>query len=114
MGDLLSDGLFLPAVILAVSAWLVPVLLSKIMPEGVPALVLLAFIATLLMFVLSSALFVLLYAGQGAPLEQMSQFGLGENIVFFGQIGMTSAIIWGPIMLLSVANRPRHWTKAVW
>jgi hypothetical protein len=32
----------------------------------------------------------------------------------FGRLAVVSALIWGPIMLLSVAGLPKHWVKETW
>jgi len=114
MADLLSNNLVVPALILAVLGWLVPVWLSRRMKEGVKPLMRLAFYAILILFVLASGLFYILYLSQGATSQSLVQLGMIENIVFFGRLGLSSAMIWAPVMLLSVMNRPRHWVKETW
>lgn len=109
-----SDAMLVPALIVALSAWVIPKLLSMILPEGVRALMVNALLSTLVLFAISSAFFVVLYIVQGAGAAELAQFGWAENIVFFGRLGLISGIIWAPIMVLSVANLPRHWTKAIW
>lgn len=109
-----SDAMLVPALILALMAWVVPKLLSMVLPEGVAALLINAFLSTLVLFTASSAFFVVLYVAQGAGAADLAQFGWGENAVFFGRLGLTAGIIWGPILVLAVANLPRYWTKAVW
>ena len=54
--SLISDGLFVPAAVLALLAWLVPKLLSMVMPEGVKPLLLIAFLSTVILFLLSAGL----------------------------------------------------------
>jgi len=75
---------------------------------------LLAFLATFIMFLIASGFFFILYLFQGASSSALGQFGFFENLFFFGRLGLSSAIIWAPIMVLSVMNRPRHWTKETW
>ena len=48
--SLISDGLFVPAAVLALLAWLVPKLLSMVMPEGVRPLLMIAFLSTVILF----------------------------------------------------------------
>ena len=114
MTGLLTDNLWLPAVILAVLAWAVPACLARVLPEGVKPLMLLCLLSTFIMFALAAAFFFILYTAQGARVETLNQFGFAENLVFFGRLSLSSAIIWAPVMILSVANRPRHWVKEVW
>ena len=110
----LSDSLFVPTVILAVLAWVTPVLLSRVMAEGLRPLMLLALYSTLILFTLAGGFFYALYLVQGASTQVLGQFGLFENIRFFGRLGLSSALIWAPIMILSVMNRPRYWVKETW
>jgi hypothetical protein len=114
MGSLFSDGLFFPALTLAFLAWLVPKLLSLVMPEGIKPLMLLALLATLILFAVSAAFFVLLYIWNGTPLAEILAFGWAANIVFFGRLGLIAAMIWAPIMILTVATLPRHWIREKW
>lgn len=114
MAEAFSSGLFIPAAILALMAWLVPKGLSMIMPEGVWPLIRLTFYATLILFAMASAFFVVMYAQRGAGWVTLSEFSLIENIALFGRLGLISAMIWAPIMILSVANLPRHWVKETW
>lgn len=111
---LLSDGLFLPALLIAASGWLVPRILATFFPEGVAPLFLNAFLSTLLLFAISSAFFLCLYLWQGAPMAEILAEGIVSNIVFFGRLGLIAAMIWAPIMVLSVAGLPRKWTKETW
>ncbi len=112
--NLVSDSLFIPAVTLAMQAWMVPKLLSFVMPEGVKPLMLIALLSTVILFVISAGFFVALYIWQGMTWAQFAHFGLAANVVFYGKLGMVAAMIWGPIMVLSVANLPRGWVSKVW
>jgi len=114
VSSVFSDGLLLPAVVLAVLAWLIPKLWSRVLPEGVKPLMLNALLSTVSMFVATSLFFVVLYTWQDAPMAEILAEGFGANAVFFGQLGLSSALIWAPIMVLSLASLPRRWTKAVW
>ena len=109
-----SDGLFVPALILALLAWLVPKLLALGLPEGVRPLLLNALLSTLILFAISTGFFFLLYVLQGANSDELSSFGWAANLVFFGRLGLIAGLIWAPIMVLSVANLPRHWVRATW
>lgn len=112
--SLFSDGLVFPAAVLALLGWLVPRLLSRIFPEGVRPLMILAFVSTLMMFVLGMGFFLALYIWQGAPLGTLFEAGILPGLVHFGRLGMISALLWAPILILSVAGLPKHWTKETW
>ena len=114
MSDAFSHGLLFPAITLAFLAWLVPKLLSLVMPEGMRALLLLTFFATFILFAISSGFFLVLYLWNGMLLADIAAFGWIGNILFFGKLGSISALIWAPIMVLSVAGLPRNWTRETW
>ncbi|MDP5086849.1 MAG: hypothetical protein NWQ23_15630 [Yoonia sp.] len=99
---------------MAILAFAVPRLLARVLPEGVTPLLLNAFLATLLLFVISSLFFFCLYLWQGVDFATIMEPGLAANVLFFGRLGVMAAIIWAPIMLLSVAGLPRKWVKETW
>jgi len=109
-----TDGLIIPALVLALVGWLVPRMLSLVWPEGVRPLLLLTFVATLIMLVLGMGFFLGLYLWQGVPLDLLFEPGLGAGIAHFLRLGLISALLWGPIMILSVAGLPRQWVKETW
>ena len=111
---MLESGLVLPALLLALVGWLVPRMLSLVFPEGVRPLLLLALVATILMVPIGSGFFVLLYVIQGIPMAVLFEPGLASGIVHFGKLGLISALIWGPILILSVAGLPKTWVKETW
>ncbi len=114
MTQAFSDGLLIPAVLLALIGWLVPRGLSLFWPEGVKPLLMLAFTATLVMFLLSAGFFVALYVWQGAPLALLFEGGFWPATLHFAKLGLISALLWGPILILSVAGLPKHWAKETW
>jgi hypothetical protein len=109
-----SSGLILPALALAVLGWVVPRLLARVWPEGVGPLLLLALVSTLVLVVLATALFMLLYVGQGVPLALVLDMGVLGGWPHFLGLGSASALIWAPIMILSVAGLPKRWVKETW
>lgn len=111
MTDLLTSGLVLPAILLAALGWLVPWGLGKVFPEGVAALMLLGFVATVLMFLIAMGFFFVLYLLGGVPVEAVAAVGA---LWHFGRLALMSALLWGPILILSVANLPRSWTEVEW
>lgn len=111
---LLSNTLLLPAVILAALGFVVPRIFARVLPEGVWPLLLNGFLSTLTMFVMSTVFFFCLYLWQGAPLADLLDTGIMANVVFFGKLGISAAIIWAPILVLSVAGLPRKWVNETW
>lgn len=114
MGEVLSDGLILPALVLATVAFIVPRLLARALPEGIAPLLVNAFLSTVILIALSGIFFWCLYVWQGLEVAQLARQGVAANIVSFGQLGLMSAIIWAPIMILSVAGLPRKWVNSTW
>ncbi|MEJ6404662.1 hypothetical protein [Yoonia sp. 2307UL14-13] len=95
-------------------AFFVPRVLGRLLPEGVKPLVLNTFLSTVLLFVISALFFLCLYLWQGLSPAQIMEPGLSANILHFGRLGLTSALIWAPIMILSVAGLPRKWIHETW
>jgi hypothetical protein len=114
MADALGTGLVFPALFLALMGWLVPKLLSTFMAEGVKPLALLTVFSALIMMVITSAVFVILYLIQGATLAVLTVTGYGDTVLFLLRLSVSAAIIWGPIMVLSIAGLPRTWTQVEW
>ena len=114
MGTFVSDGLILPALVLATVAFFVPRMLARVLSEGVMPLLANAFMSTVILIALSGIFFWCLYIWQGLQVAQLTRQGVAANVVFFGQLGLMSAIIWAPIMILSVAGLPRKWVHRTW
>ena len=114
MGALLSDSLFLPALLLALLAFATPRVLARALPEGVKPLMLNALLSTVLLFAISAGFFFLLYMWQGLSVAEILSPGLAATVVFFGRLGLIAGLIWGPIMVLSVAGLPRKWVRETW
>ena len=114
MGSAISSGLVIPALFLALMGWLVPKLLSLRWPEGVRPLMWLAATSLVLMLIIAMATFLVLYLWQGATMEQLFTLGVGNGLLFFLRLGFVSALIWAPIMVLSISGIPRSWVKETW
>lgn len=114
MGNMISDGLFAPTLILALMAFVVPRVIARVLPEGVPALMANAVLSALAMCILSAVFFFGLYVWQGVPASELLANGLRQNMVSFGGLGVIAGIIWAPIMVLSVAGLPRKWVHKTW
>ena len=110
----MTGGLILPALTLGFLAWLVPKLYSMVLPEGVRPLLLNALLSSVTLAALVGAFFLGTYIASGIPLDRILDLGLVGNVVFFGRLGASSALIWAPIMLLSLAGLPRTWVRAIW
>ncbi len=97
----------IPLTGLAVLAWLVPSAFGRILPEGVGWLALNGVLSTFVLAGIAAAGFVWLYGEAGWP-------ALRAAPLHFAAVAARSALIWAPIMVLSLANRPRGWTTARW
>lgn len=114
---MLSDfglGLILPASFLALAGWYVPKWLRWRMPEGVRPLIMLAVVAALITLIIGALVFLGLYIVQGADLEVLLSEGIWPAIGYFLRLSVSSAILWGPLLVLSVAGLPRTWVKETW
>ncbi|MDA9208267.1 hypothetical protein N9O61_05205 [Octadecabacter sp.] len=114
MKEAFSSGLLLPALILAALGWFLPRLLALFWPEGVKWLMLLALISTVLMAICGAAFFAILYANNGVNIDDLWETGGLPVLVHFVRLSLISALMWGPLMVLSIAGVPKNWVKEVW
>lgn len=104
-----SDGLILPAASLALLGWVVPRLLAFRFPEGARALVGIALLSAVILLICGMGFFVLLSLWQGVPVAILFEGGIVTGLVYWGKLGLITALLWGPMMLWSVARLPKNW-----
>ncbi|MDB2406929.1 hypothetical protein N9W17_00130 [Jannaschia sp.] len=97
----------LPLIGLGLLAWIVPWALGRALPEGVPWLIANGVISAVVLAVLAALGFVLLYGAAGGAVW-------AEAPWHFVLLSARSALIWAPILVLSLANLPRVWTDVEW
>ena len=49
-----------------------------------------------------------------AALGMILDAGTRGGWTHFLRLGLVSALVWAPIMILSVAGLPRHWKEETW
>lgn len=114
MTDAFTSGLILPALILTALGWFVPRLLALFWPEGVKWLMLLALASTVVMALLGACFFAFLYTVQGIGVDDLIETGGDVLVAHFLRLSLISALLWGPLMVLSIAGVPKKWMKEVW
>lgn len=113
MSDLLSSyglGLIIPTAILCIFGWVVPKWLGARYANNLPKLIAVGLVATFMMFLLSGVLFAGLYIGQGAPVSALRDLGVG----YFITLGRNAALIWGPVMVLSLIGLDKRSRSELW
>lgn len=110
----MSLGLIFPAICLAALGWAVPRVLAIWWPEGVKWLMGLALMSTLVMALCGAAFFALLYAAQGIRLDDLWATGGLSVPIHFAKLSLISALMWAPLMVLSLAGVPKNWVREVW
>lgn len=103
---MLTD-LILPLVLLAGLAWAVPALFGRVLPEGMGWLVVNGALSAALLAAVAGAGFVLLYGEAGDAVWRTAPW-------HFALLSARSALVWGPVLMLSLADLPRRWTEAEW
>lgn len=114
MKDILSTNLILPALCLAILGWIVPRLLAMFWPEGVKWLLGLALVSTIMMAAAGAVFFGLLYAAQGVNLDDLYATGGLSVVIHFAKLSLMSALLWAPLMVLSLAGVPKNWVREIW
>ena len=97
----------LPLLALALAGWLVPWGLGGILPEGVGWLVVNGALSTLVLIAAAAIGFGWLYGAAAGAIWREAPF-------YFLVLSLRSALVWGPVMALSLANLPRGWTTTTW
>ena len=110
----MTGGLLIPALAFGLLGWLVPKLWSMVVPEGIPGLFAIAILSALTLAGVTGLYFLLSYWMAGITLARLSDQGVLFNIVYFGRLGLSAAIIWGPMMGISLMGLPRTWTRSTW
>ena len=99
--------LIAPIAALMAMAWALPWALGRALPEGVGWLLANGALSTLLLAGASAAGFWWLYGEAGDAVLRAAPW-------HFATLAARSALIWAPVMVLSLANLPRGWTRARW
>ena len=107
-------GLVLPAMCLAALGWAVPRVLALWWPEGVRWLLGLALVSTLVMAVAGAGFFAIIYASNDVDLSDLWATGGLSVLIHFGRLSLISALLWAPLMVLSLAGVPKNWVREVW
>jgi hypothetical protein len=110
----MTEGLLIPAIALGLLGWLVPKLWSMVLPEGLPALAVNAVLSALVLTTLTSIYFMVQYWAAGVTLARLIDQGLLGNAIYFGRLGLAAAIIWAPMIGLSLMGLPRTWVRVTW
>lgn len=105
-------ALLIPALALMVLAVVVTRLVEWVVPETVPGLVLAGALACAVMWVLAGALFGWMYLGREADLAPV--LGTGSGLRHLAGLGAKAALIWLPMVLITVVTAPRRWKTNVW
>jgi hypothetical protein len=103
-----------PLIAALVLAVVIPRGFARVIPEGLSGLVWNGVASAAVMFALSFAYFVWSYTTQNAALTDL--FGANPRGSFwhFARLATLSALLWVPIIVLTVAALPRHWKVVEW
>ena len=97
----------LPLLALAALGWFVPWGLGRLLPEGVGWLAVNGAASVFMLTVLAAIGFGWLYGDAAGAVWH-------EAPMYFVVLSLRAALVWGPVMALSLANLPRGWTNATW
>ena len=109
-----AADLLLPALGAVALAALIPWALSRALPEGVPALALNTALSTILMALLAAGYFLAAYHARD---PEMTRALLARPLAAawrFGSLSALSALLWAPVLVLSLAQIPGRWRHATW
>ncbi|SDY49816.1 hypothetical protein SAMN05444340_10953 [Citreimonas salinaria] len=107
-------ALALPTLVLFALAVAVARGVEALVPETPAGLALQAALSAVALTLLSAAAFAGLYAAGDAPLSTLLGADPRGGVMHFLGLGLKSALIWAPPMLLVVVTAPRRWRHGRW
>ena len=107
-------GVLIPVAALVLVAIYLPRLLARVTPESLAGLIVNGALSAVALTMLAAAYFLWSYARQDTRLLDLIGFAPGETLGHFLRLGLGSALIWGPVLVLSVSTLPRRWKENVW
>ncbi len=107
-------GVLLPAFGLVLCAIAIPIGLERWVPESVAGMIVNGVISAAGLTGLAAGYFLWAYARQDTRLLEAVGFAPGETLGYFLRLGLSSALIWGPVMVLTLSTSPRRWKENVW
>lgn len=107
VGQGMGLSVWAPVIGLALVSWVVPWLWSRILPEGVGWLLVIGLLSTAVLALVSAVGFYVLYGEAGATV-------LRGAPLHFALLSAKAGLLWGPVMVLSLANLPRGWKTMKW
>ena len=108
------SALVLPVLALVVLGALVPQLLAGVLAEGVTWLIVNFILSFAIMTALATGFFVWSYAERDMRVFDLIGVAPVAGIVHFTTLGLSSALIWAPVLALSVSFLPRRWKVETW
>jgi hypothetical protein len=58
--------------------------------------------------------FAVLYTSQGVNLDDLYATGGLSVLIHFVRLSLISALLWAPLMVLSLVGVPKNWVREVW
>ncbi|MEM8850270.1 MAG: hypothetical protein AAGE03_09575 [Pseudomonadota bacterium] len=101
------QGVVVPLALLATAAWLLPWALGKLLPRSLWSLVVNGLISAAILTIAGIGLFAWLYGPTAGIVWQAAP---GHFLI----LSARATLLWGPILVLSLANLPRRWPPAAW
>ena len=86
--------------------------IEALMPESLLGIALTGLVSALVVWLLASGGFAVLYAMQDTRV--LGLMAEGPAIGHFLRLGFSAGLVWAPILLLVVTTAPRRWKTAVW
>jgi hypothetical protein len=107
-------ALLIPVVLLVATAILLPRLLLRWMPETLGGLILNGAITAAVLTGIASGWLFLSYLWRDSRLLDLFGLAPGGTLLYFLRLGLMSALIWAPVLVLALATLPKRWKHATW
>ena len=107
-------ALLIPLVLLVATAILLPRVILRWLPETLAGLILNGTISALVLTALASGWLFLSYLWRDSHLLYLFGLAPGGTLLYFLRLGLMSALIWAPVLVLALATLPKRWKHATW
>ena len=95
-------------------AILLPFLLARFTPETLGGLVLTGLLSAILLTLAAAAYFFLSYLNANTAILELAGVAPRSTLLYFLELGLGSALIWAPVLVLAISYLPRRWKENVW
>jgi hypothetical protein len=106
--------LIVPVAALLAASILVPRWIEPHMPETLAGLVLNGALSAVALTLLSALYFAFAYLARSTAVLDLLNIAPAATLGHFLRLGLSSAILWAPVLVLALSTAPKRWKENQW